>query len=446
MLQSYLPRDRFVPLLGALLDNHTDQQIQQYNDAAYVPHEDTISLLDLIGVLVKRWRLLLFTTLFAALFIVLFSIYTVKLPPDSKANPMPNVYSPNVLVLLQTTSSSNTLSQLLSGTSSTLSSLGSSLGSAGTSADLAQALLKENTILDQVVKDFDLIKKLHITKNPLDSSRKYVSSHLTVKYTATTGILDISFTSTDPVFATKVVNRIVDLLEARFHALTMEKVLNKKAFLEGRVAQVGKDLKASENSLIDFQTKYGIVDMSATTANTATQLGSYQSQLNALQLQKQNLLMYNKADSAAVVRLDDQIKQLQQFIAQLRGGFRLFSSQSISADAIVRLGVEYQNLVAKLSLQASLYKTMQEQLEAVKLQEQDPTQTFQIIQHAEIPELKSGPSRGKISIIVTVTAFFLAVFSAFIMEYFEKVKQDPIEAQKLDAIRNTLHRKRTQGT
>ena len=432
---------------GLFLDNHKDQQIQQYNDAAYVPQEDTISLLDLIGVLVKRWRLLLFTTLFAALFILVFSIYTMKLPPDSKANPMPNVYSPNVLVLLQTTNSTNSLSQLLSGTSSTLSSLlGSSLGSSGTSADLAQALLKENTILDQVVKDFDIIKKFHITKNPLDSSRKYVTSHLTMKYTATTGILDVSFTSTDPVFATKVVNRMVDLLEERFHALTMEKVLNKKAFLEGRVAQVAKDLKASENELVDFQTKYGIVDMSATMANTATQLGSYQSQLNSLQLQKQNLLMYNKADSAAVVRLDDQIKQLQQFIAELRGGFRLFSSQSFSADAIVRLGVEYQNLVANMTLQSSLYKTMQEQLEAVKLQEQDPSQTFQIIQHAEIPELKSGPSRGKISIIVTVTAFFLAVFAAFIMEYFEKARQDPIEAQKLEAIRNTLHRKRSQET
>jgi uncharacterized protein involved in exopolysaccharide biosynthesis len=428
------------------LDTNEDKQVQQYDDRRYVPEEDTISLLDLLGVLVKRRRLILFTTLFAAVFIVLFSIYTLKVPATSPANPMPNVYSPTVEVLIQDQGSSNSLSSILSGSGgSTLANLlGSSVsGATSTSSDLAQALLTENTILDQVVKDFNIIQKYHIEKYPLTSSRKLIKNNLKTKYDAKTGILSVSYTDTDPVFATKVVNEIVDLLQQRFRALTMEKVIKKKNFLGERAKEIASDLKKAENAIIAFQKKYGIVDLGAQTAQSAQQLASYQSQLYQLELQKQNLLLYNKPDSATVVRKQNEIDQLRKFINELEGGFRVYSAQTIPADQLVQLGVDYQNLQMNVTLQSTLYKTVREQFEASKIEELSPSQTLQIIEHAEVPELKSGPSRGIISIIVTISAFFLAVFTAFIMEYFDKAGQDPIEAQKLEAIRKVFRRNRS---
>lgn len=70
--------------------------------------------------------------------------------------------------------------------------------------------------------------------------------------------------------------------------------------------------------------------------------------------------------------------------------------------------------------------------------------TFQVIERAEVPEVKSGPSRGKISIIVTITVLFLAIVISFIMEYIERVKQDPIESEKLNEIKGIFRRSRRE--
>ena len=80
-----------------------------------------------------------------------------------------------------------------------------------------------------------------------------------------------------------------------------------------------------------------------------------------------------------------------------------------------------------------------------RIETQDTSRVFQVIEPAEVPEVKTSPSRSMISIIVTITAFFLSVFLAFVLEYFEKARSDPREAQKLDAIRNQFRFRRRES-
>ena len=56
---------------------------------------------------------------------------------------------------------------------------------------------------------------------------------------------------------------------------------------------------------------------------------------------------------------------------------------------------------------------------------------FQILEYAEIPDMKSGPSRGKLCIIVTFAAFFISVFLAFLLNAIENIKNDPEAMAKL---------------
>ena len=56
---------------------------------------------------------------------------------------------------------------------------------------------------------------------------------------------------------------------------------------------------------------------------------------------------------------------------------------------------------------------------------------FQILERAAIPDIKSGPSRGKLCIIVTFAAFFIAVFLAFLLNAIENIRKDPEAMEKL---------------
>ncbi len=404
--------------------------------------EDTISLLDLFAVIVKRRRLIVVTTLLAALLIVLFSIYTIKMPPDSRWNPLPNVYKPKVEVLLQDSSSSSSILSSLSSELGTLASLAGLTKTGSSSADLAQALLKGNTIIDQVVEEFNIKERVKNSKTPLTASRDFVRKPLKAEFTSTTGILSITYESIDPEFATAVINRLVDLLEMRFKSLTMEKLTRKKTFLEDRLKEVEAELMKAQRAVVNFQRKYGVIDLGVQAEEQIKQYTTLTSSLFQKELELQTLKEYLRDTDPQVVRMKNEIEVSKRLLQEMKSGFKEFSLQGIPQDKMPEVATEYYNLERDLSIQAEIYKLLRQQYETSKIEETDNTKTFQIIEKAEVPEVKSGPGRGKVCMIVTIAAFFLSIFVAFILEYFDRVKRNPEEAEKLENIKAMFGRKK----
>jgi hypothetical protein len=72
------------------------------------------------------------------------------------------------------------------------------------------------------------------------------------------------------------------------------------------------------------------------------------------------------------------------------------------------------------------------------------SQAFQVVELAEVPEVRSAPARARTAVIGTFAVGFISTLIAFIAEYFARAKQDPLEAGKLQIIRDsfTLRRRR----
>src|SRR5574344_2088363 len=68
-----------------------------------------------------------------------------------------------------------------------------------------------------------------------------------------------------------------------------------------------------------------------------------------------------------------------------------------------------------------------------KVKMQSETPVFQVLEKATVPDQKSGPSRGKLCIIVTFAAFFLSIFLAFLLNAIENVRHDPEAMKKLSS-------------
>ena len=116
------------------------------------------------------------------------------------------------------------------------------------------------------------------------------------------------------------------------------------------------------------------------------------------------------------------------------------TSVNIPQSQLPELSARFLNLTRDLQIVQAIYSGLRSQYESLKIEERDTSSRFQIIEHAEVPEIKSGPSRSRITIIVTMTVFFLSIFLSFVLEYFERVKNDPIESSKLSEIRRMLRR------
>jgi tyrosine-protein kinase Etk/Wzc len=398
--------------------------------------EDTISLLDLVAVLAKRWRLIFFASLSAAVLVVAFSVYTLKIPSDSPYNPLPNVYTPEVKVRLTESGGSNITSVLSN------SGLGALAGLTGvdagpSNAELAQELLKGKSLIDELVDRFDIIEKYEITEYPKTTSRQMIREALNTEYSSATGIMTITYTHIDSEFATEILNAALDELEMRFSELTTEKVLLKKKFLEESLNSVDQERIEAQNALLEFQREHGIVDIDYQMQTQIEDLAELNSGLINLEMDLRSLQQYRRQDDPEIIRLRNEIELTKKLIEQKKQGFSEFSG-GFALEELPEIAARYLNLKRDLGVKETIYTGLRQQYETTKIEEADDSRRFQVIERAEVPERKSGPSRGKLCVIVTITVFFLSVFLAFVFEYFSKVKEDPVESKKLKEIKDSM--------
>lgn len=128
----------------------------------------------------------------------------------------------------------------------------------------------------------------------------------------------------------------------------------------------------------------------------------------------------------------DEIQRLEQASQSLMRGL---GSTGRLADGTSFL-LESTRLELELEAQKKVYTELKTQYELTKVKMASETPVFQILEYAEVPDKKSGPSRGKLCIIVTFAAFFFSVFLAFLLNAIDNIKKDPEAMAKLKGTRS----------
>ena len=410
---------------------------------------DSISILDLIQVLAKRKWLIVGITVGAGLLIVGYAGLTRTMPADARWNLLPNVYRSDVEVLLLDRASNSALATALSG-GSNLGGIASLLGVStpvNSSAALAQALLDGRTIHDRIAREFDFASRYGLVgREGVERGRQRVAAALMYEYDASANILTIAYEDIDPEFAAAVLGRAVQILASRFRDLTMETILRKKAFLEERLDEVDEERQGAQDALVTFQRQYGIVDLVVQSELTIGLIEQYRRERLAQELEMQRRLEYRSTDDAGVVQIRNRIELLDQLIDQLETGGQRFGGGAIPQSQLPGLAVEYLNLSNELKLQEGIYSLLRQQYETARIEETDTSQTFQIVEHVEVPVLRHRPRRSRVAIVFTLAAFMVAILLAFSLEYLERAWRDPEQAQKLARIREELSLTRRSST
>lgn len=348
---------------------------EQIEEKTSKNEDEEISLLDLFAVLLKyKWFIVIVSGI-AAIGVFLYCLISLKLPPEDTY--MPNLYKPQAEMLINNSSSSNSLSSALnsSGLGGLAGMLGVSGGSSGPSnSSLAAYMITSPTIQDAIIDKFlrediekehaEAVEKLKQKGKykpeedkwifPLTDTRKELTEKIETSFDSSTGVFKIAVEDKDPQLACDMINFTVDLLEKRF-------------------AEIGVD--KNQLTIKNLEEKIEV---------------TYK---NILDLQKQSQ------------NLD-------------------YTPSSLTGNNVTMIQLELQ-------VQEQLYASLKTQLETLKVTMASEQPVFQILEYAKIPDKKSGPSRGKLCIIVTFAAFFASIFLAFLLNAIENIKQDPVAMAKL---------------
>jgi len=339
-----------------------NEQVVMNSEAEKIDTDDEISLLDLFAVLWRYKIMIIAITFAAAIGVVVYTLICIRLPPEK--SPMPNVYTSESFMLIDSGSSGDSLSSIL-GSAGGMASLLRGVSSSGSSfSGLALFMVETNTFLDSVVDNFNLIEKfgLEQSRSARASSRNIIKGQLEAEYDNVSRVLSISFTDIDPVFARDVVNYSTFYLGQRFDELGLDKNKIEKENLEMNIA-------------------------------------------NAFQ---------------AIIRLEEESRELEQSVAS-----------GLSYGGFPAITVDLNRIRLDIDAQKQIYTQLLVQYELLKVTMASEVPIFQILEMAEAPELKSGPSRPRLCIIVTLAAGFLSVFMAFAINAVSNIIKDPQAMAKL---------------
>jgi uncharacterized protein involved in exopolysaccharide biosynthesis len=137
-------------------------------------------------------------------------------------------------------------------------------------------------------------------------------------------------------------------------------------------------------------------------------------------LQKKNLEENIQTSYNEITTLEKQIRQKETSVSF---GYNPAATSSIILDTSM--------LKLELQSQQQVYTNLKTQYEVLKVSMASEMPIFQVFEHAEIPDRKSKPSRGKLCLVVTVATLFFSIISVFIMDEIQTIKQNPAEMAKL---------------
>ena len=142
--------------------------------------------------------------------------------------------------------------------------------------------------------------------------------------------------------------------------------------------------------------------------------------LDKNKIQKENLERNIESSYNEIMSIQ---KEMEDLGASIGKGGNIWAMPSVTMST--------SKLQLELEAQKQVYTQLKTQYELLKVQMQSESPVFQILERPEIPDMKSGPSRGKLCIIVTFAAGFFSVFLAFALNAWKNIKNDPEAMEKL---------------
>lgn len=278
---------------------------------------EEVHLTDYLNVILSRRKIFLvaFLTIFLGV-----ALYTFTVKPVYEAFSTLQIQTPQ------------------GGTGDLLAELG---GGAQNPVDTEIEIIRSRSMAEQVILRRQSAAAAPLSPETLqDAAIKLKNGISVMEVGKKTGIIRLSYQSTDPVQARDVVNTVATVYQehnVEFKNLAASKTLD---FISSQLDTTQKDLDNAEKSLQDFKSKSEAVKLNAGTADLVNRLAELDSQLSALGLQKKELAFMREL-------LRETMRKGEVFTAS--AGLQNDSGTGGLTARLAELDVQRKTLLAELS-------------------------------------------------------------------------------------------------
>jgi len=292
---------------------------------------------------------------------------------------------------------------------------------------------------DAMIDRFHLMQEYH--EKYLSAARKAFESHAKVEADTKDNLITISVEDHDPRRAAEMANAYVDEYRRLSQHLAIGEAAQRRLFFEQQLEQAKDNLANAEEALKETQQKTGMIQMDSQARALIESAASLRAQIAAKEVQLQAMKSYATDQNAELVQTQKELDALRAQLAQLGGNTDAGSAGLIVPKGKVpEAGLEYVRKYRDVKYYETIFDILARQYELAKLDEAREGALIQVVDPATVPDYKSFPKRGLITLLAALAGLFLGIFIALVQEALARMKADPEQAQKLGLLRAALRR------
>ena len=388
--------------------------------------DDRIFLIDVLIVLAERKRIIWQITAAFAIAAIVISLL------------LPKSYTATVTLLppQQNSSMGAAIASQLGNLGGMAALAGSSLGLKNPN-DTFVAMLKSRTVEDAMVEHFGLMQEYR-TKYPTDA-RKAFEKHATVNASAKDGLIHISVEDHDPHRAADIANGYVDQFRTLSEHLAISEAAQRRLFFERELEKTKENLNQAEEAMKETEQKTGLIQLDSQARALIESASLLRAQIAAREVQIEGMQTYATGENAQLVQAERELESMRAQLAKLGGSQKNANDNLIVPKGTVpAAGLEYIRKLRDVKYYETVFEILARQYEIAKLDEAKQGALIQVVDPAIPPDKRSFPSRSLIVIGATLAGFLLAILVAFLLVEFEKVKEDPNSAARLNRLKKAF--------
>ena len=374
-------------------------------------NDDEISLLDLLQVIVENLRILILALLGVGILALGISFF---IPPSFTAN---TAFLPR---------------QQASAAASMLQSLGAIGGIACAAAeikDLADqyvAFLQSRAVQDALIKRFDLQERYQ--QDFQESTRKTLAGMSKIS-AGKDGLITIAVEEEDPQIAADIANAYVDELSQLLSRLAVTEAQQRRVFFEKQLQQTKAKLVAAQQTLAASGVSVAALNISPDVALEGP--ARLRAEVTAQEVKLASMRSYLTENAPA-------FKQAMSALTALKKQLSL--AEKVQNPSERSQDNDYINNYREYKYQETLFELFTKQFELAKIDEGRESPVIQVVDVAQVPELKSKPKKALIAVMATLLTGFMLLFFVFARSTWRNGQSDPATAEKIALIRQAWNR------
>lgn len=293
--------------------------------------------------------------------------------------------------------------------------------------DYYKSLILSRNIALKMIEKFDL-QRAYGEKYIFKTIEK-LQDNTTINIDNKSNLLIIGVYDKDPIKAKEMVSEYLRLLDSLVNSINREITLIEAANLENRYLRNIQDLKIYEDSLKEFQKKFGVIVPDEQFIATTKVYAELQAQKLLLDLNLQSLKENFGDETPEIRNLQVQINTINDKLRDIEKGtvnsknFKVFIPFNNAPDLLIQYARLYRNLETQQKLLEYIYPIY----EQMKLDLDKKSKAFVVIDKPFIPEYKAKPKR--VVIIISAVFLYMLFVVSFIVttDYIKKLKKSENE-------------------